>query len=133
MYYFRISDIHLADNSRQNILSKTENLLVHCKSSAVQFIFVLGLFCTFKFQKNSCTLALPLSFIILIILHLINFPFFVKTNVNTSFGQLLADFPGMALEFQNIQTFDNPGFGLLLLNCRVLSSPEDGENSVILR
>ena len=55
MYYFRISDIHLADNSRQNILSKTENLLVHCESSAVQFIFVLGLFCTFKFQKNSCT------------------------------------------------------------------------------
>jgi hypothetical protein len=82
----------------------------------------------FKFQKNTCTLALPWSFIILIILHLIHFPFFVKTNVNTSFGQSLADFPGMALEFQNIQTFDNSGFGWLLLNFRVLSSWEDGEN-----
>ena len=105
---------------------------MHCERCEIHFCAwsILYIPFIFKFQKNS--LVLPWSFIILIILHLINFPFFVKTNVNTSFGQSLADFPGMALEFQNIQTFDNPGFGWLLLNCRVLSSPEDGGNSVIL-
>ena len=48
--YFLILDIHLEDNSRQYILQKTENHLVHCESSTFHFCDNVGLFSPFPFE-----------------------------------------------------------------------------------
>ena len=47
--YFLILDIHLEDNSRQYILQKTENHLVHCESSTFHFCDNVGPF-PFEFE-----------------------------------------------------------------------------------
>ena len=50
MNYFRILDIHLVDNSRQYMLRKTENHLVHCESSTSHFCDYFGPFSPFPFE-----------------------------------------------------------------------------------
>jgi hypothetical protein len=50
MNYFRILDIHLVDNSRQYMLRKTENHLVHCESSTFHFCDDFGPFSPFPFE-----------------------------------------------------------------------------------